>query len=137
MDDTRKPGTFQPGDKRINRRGRPKSFDALRALAQQIAHEPVGLGGMTVAEAILKRWAASNDARLQIQFMEVAFGKVPAPVELSGKDGGAIQHEDVGLTDEQRISEISAIFDKVRARQGGQAVGGEDGALEAIAGATD
>ena len=35
----RKPGTFVPGDKRINRKVRPKSFDQLRALAQMIAHE--------------------------------------------------------------------------------------------------
>ena len=30
---------FVKGDPRINRKGRPKSFDALRSLAQEIAHE--------------------------------------------------------------------------------------------------
>jgi hypothetical protein len=29
---------FAKGDKRINRKGRPKTFDALRQLAQTIAH---------------------------------------------------------------------------------------------------
>ena len=50
----------------INRKGRPKTFDALRTLAQQIAHEAAQNGGqplvinghtVTVAEAILRQWA--------------------------------------------------------------------------------
>jgi hypothetical protein len=80
---------FKKGDKRINRRGRPKSFDALRQLAQTIAHEDIS-DGMTVTEAILRKWAGSKDPRLQLQFMEVAFGKVPNPVEIGGKDGNDI-----------------------------------------------
>jgi len=82
-------GSFVKGDKRINRRGRPKSFDALRQLAQTIAHEDIS-DGMTVTEAILRKWAGSKDPRLQLQFMEVAFGKVPNPVEIGGKDGNDI-----------------------------------------------
>jgi len=77
---------FTKGDPRINRKGRPKSFDALRELAQQIAHEeaksggaPVVVGGhkATVAEMILRQWAASKNPQLQRAFIEVAFGKVP------------------------------------------------------------
>ena len=93
-------GQFKKGDPRINRKGRPKTFDALRVLAQQIAHEvaktktgdPVIIENrkVTVAEAILRKWASSSNAKLQQQFIEVAFGKVPAAVELTGKDGGAI-----------------------------------------------
>lgn len=90
---------FKKGDPRINRNGRPKSFDALRSLAQEIAHEKAKAGGntvvidghsVTVAEAILRQWAQSKNPALQQKFIEVAFGKVPQSVELTGKDGGDI-----------------------------------------------
>ena len=83
----RKPGTFQSGDPRINRKGRPKSFDALRELAQQIAHEPTQIvvdgHKVTVAEAILRQWAQSKNPQLQRAFIEVAFGKVPDKLDLT------------------------------------------------------
>jgi hypothetical protein len=91
----------------INRLGRPKSFDAFRTLAQSIAHEPaqskdkdgnlhpVTIDGKvaTNAELMLRKWFASNDARLQMHAMEVAFGKVPTPVEVGGPDGGPLTLE--------------------------------------------
>ena len=88
---------FTTGDPRINRKGRPKSFDALRELGQQIAHEEAKTGGaqlvinghvVTVAEAILRQWAQSKDPRLQMAFIEVAFGKAANKTEITGKDGG-------------------------------------------------
>ncbi len=94
-----KPGTFQKGDKRINRKGRPKSFDALRDLAQFIGHEKVEIKGkdgqptgdvMSVTEAILRSWAHSKNPQLQKAFMEIAYGKVPDRTELTGADGGAV-----------------------------------------------
>lgn len=94
---------FTKGDPRINRKGKPKNFDALRELAQQIAHEeahtqdgaPVVINGrkVTNAELVLRKWMASKDARLQMHVMEVAFGKVPQVMEHSGPDGGPIQLE--------------------------------------------
>jgi hypothetical protein len=97
----RKPGTFSKGDSRINRKGRPKSFDGLRDLAQMIAHEVATdkAGGallardghkLTVAETIMRQWAISKDTRLQIAFMEVAFGRVPTKTEVTGADGGPL-----------------------------------------------
>jgi len=71
-------------DPRINRKGRPKSFDQLRALAQAIAQEEItGKNGqkLTVAEAILRRWAASPEPTLQKAFMEYAYGKAPDKIE--------------------------------------------------------
>ena len=90
-------GPFRKGDPRINRKGRPKSFDQLRSLAQEIAHEAAKQGGqpvvidghtVTVTEAIMRQWAMSKDPRLQQKFIEVAYGQVPSVTRLEGQDGG-------------------------------------------------
>jgi len=75
---------FVKGDPRINRKGRPRSFDELRKLGQAIAHETVtDKRGerITVAEAILWSWAESKQPILQKAFIEYAFGKVPDKLE--------------------------------------------------------
>lgn len=65
---------FDKHPERINRNGRPRSFDQLRKLAQQIAHERIADGStITAAEAILRQMAHDNPER----FIEIAFGKVP------------------------------------------------------------
>jgi len=92
---------FKKNDPRINRKGRPKTFDALRTLAQQIAHEcaldsrtkqPLVISGrkVTIAEAILRGWAMSGNKKYEALFVEVAFGKVPAAVELRADIQGSI-----------------------------------------------
>lgn len=96
-----RPGQFQKGDPRINRKGRPKSFDALRELAQAIAHEEakdksgkeIVINGKlaTITEAILRKWAASGDPKLQQAFIEVAYGKTPTVTELTGKGGEPLE----------------------------------------------
>lgn len=81
---------FKKGDARINRNGRPKSFDQLRKLAQQIAHEidpDVKEENVTVVENMLRKWAKGENPQLQQAFMAYAYGKVPESHELGGKDG--------------------------------------------------
>jgi hypothetical protein len=100
--ENRKPGTFVKGDPRINRKGRPKSFDALRELAKEIAHEiakqkngePVRTRDgkpLTVTEAILRSWSSSTNPKLQQAFIEIAYGKTPAAIELTGRDGAPLE----------------------------------------------
>ncbi len=99
--ENRKPGTFTKGDPRINRKGRPKNFDALRELAQSIAHEvatksdgqPLVIDGhiVTVAEAVMRSWASSKNPQLQQAFVAYAYGKVPDKHEVTGEDGGPVK----------------------------------------------
>jgi hypothetical protein len=81
---------FKPGDKRINRDGRPATAASLSALAKRIGHEVAtkkngevltGPDGkpMTVIEAILRQWA--QNPRQQADFVDRAYGKVPQGVE--------------------------------------------------------
>jgi hypothetical protein len=88
---------FKKGDPRINRKGRPKTFDALRALTQQIVHETAVKDGkpavyddgvnpphvMTNVEAIIRKWLGSGNPQLQRAAIEIAFGKVPENLNIS------------------------------------------------------
>ena len=119
------PGQFKKGDPRINRKGRPKSFDALRRLAQQIACEVVKDPDLDApvsrVELMLREMAGSGDARKAVPFLEIAYGKVPAPVEVTGKGGGPIAT--------QQVFDHSAVASALAARsaQGGDESGDDSG----------
>jgi hypothetical protein len=78
---------FVKGDPRINRKGRPKSFDALRKLAVQIAGEQAGETELTRVQLMLKAMASSKNPRDRELFLAYAYGKPRTEVDVtSGGD---------------------------------------------------
>jgi len=78
------PSDTRFGGKRANKRnnkGRPTDVKLLRQLAQSIANENVEGSDLTVVEAMLRRWAESKSARLQIKFIVVAYGTEPSRMQ--------------------------------------------------------
>jgi hypothetical protein len=94
---------FVKGDARINRKGRPRKIDDYRALVQSILNEAAtdkagnaltaNGHAMTVIEAMTRQMIQSKNPRMAQIILEYAYGKVPAPVELSGPDGGPVLTE--------------------------------------------
>lgn len=69
-------------DPRRNLKGRPRSFDEVRALAQDLAHEDIE--GTEAIVKVLRQWRGSPEPTLQKAFVEYAFGKVPDKIEATG-----------------------------------------------------
>ena len=74
---------FKKGDKRINRKGRPKSFDKLRKLAVEIAGEQAGDTALTRVQLMLMAMASSKNPRDRELFLAYAFGKPKSEVDVT------------------------------------------------------
>ena len=77
---------FVKGDARINRRGRPKSFNQLREKVLRFLAEQADDTSGTRLDVILLELAASDPKTL----LEFGFGKVPSAVELTGNTGAPV-----------------------------------------------
>lgn len=86
---------FKKGDPRINRKGRPKNFDALRELTKNILSEVatdaegnplVAPDGhlMTTVEVVLRSMV--HDRKQRRQALEIAYGKVPEELTIHDDD---------------------------------------------------
>lgn len=86
---------FVHGDPRINRKGRPKSFDQLRRLAVLVAGEEDTVGITRVLE-MLRDMAKSKDPAKQVKFLEYAYGKPKDEVDINqtGKSEIVIRYAD-------------------------------------------
>lgn len=82
------PGNLKPfvkGDKRINRNGRPKSFDQLRKLAQRILSEAIEENDtykITRIEKMLKSMADGRSSADRQTVLAYAYGKPKETVEV-------------------------------------------------------
>jgi hypothetical protein len=104
---------FSKNDPRINRRGRPRGFDELRKLAQQIASEMVTHSSgrkITLCEAILRSWARSEEPQLQRAFMECCYGRVPEKIEATGGFQNGTQLVLYYAHERRKSSEVPAPF---------------------------
>jgi hypothetical protein len=108
---------FQKGDARINRKGRPKSFDAWRKLLQSIMDEPatdasgklIVVNGhiATNAEMFARDWMKDRKGRRD--FAANVYGKPPEKHELTGKDGEPLIPPPPAMPDEERIARMKEL----------------------------
>lgn len=77
------PHAFQPGDPRINRNGRPKSHDELRALIQDLASD-VDIDGRSRIETMLLSMFNSSQPADKANILEHGWGKVPQAHKIGG-----------------------------------------------------
>ena len=110
---------YQPGDARINRRGRPRKYDAIAQLAKEIGYEPVDIRkdglAMSRAEAILRDWFSSKNFQKQLAAMQYAFGKVPDKIQLNDERSVII----VEWEEEETMVALEELYNKANLLENG------------------
>ena len=89
---------FKPGQSG-NPKGRPKNFDALRAMARSIGVEDLPGTQWTRVEALMRAMLTSRNPADRKTYLEYAFGKVKEQIE----------HEMRGALPVQIVDYVSAI----------------------------
>jgi hypothetical protein len=71
------------------------------------------------------RTLAAPDLKANTYLVDRILGKPTAELEVSGPDGGPIEMEDRGLSDEARAERIAGLLERIRARAAGPAAAAE------------
>ena len=81
---------FQKADPRINRTGRPKTYDLIHEIAARLCAEPADLEdnpeGISQLEAIMREWLTAKNYHKQLAVIQYAFGKIPEQIEIQKKE---------------------------------------------------
>lgn len=95
-------------DPRRNTKGRPKNFDQLRKLFQEIAGEEIadGKSKETITRVYNIGRAMSSDKKLMRDFLEFTFGKVPQAVTLGNDPDNPLLPK---LSDEERLKQMKEL----------------------------
>jgi TPR repeat protein len=85
---------FIKGDSRINRKGRPRSFEAFRKLAIKIAGEQADEEDISRAVKMLRDMARSGNPADRALFLAYAYGKPKEEIENTGAVTLKVIYED-------------------------------------------
>lgn len=105
---------FVKGDPRINRGGRPKTFDKLRAMVREVLNEKIPLpnGETTRLNVMLNSMATSGAPADHKTLLEYGFGKVKDELEVSEKDiDHAIGAELAKLAHRAKAKDVGTVTD--------------------------
>ena len=112
---------FTKGDERINRKGRPKNFDAIRELFKEIMdeNEDIRKNGeiMSRFEAIARDWINSRNFQKQLAAMQYAYGKVPDKLEVNQEGNRIIVEWTDGEYEAPNSHELGVHLERVEPAQ--------------------
>ena len=81
---------FKKNDPRINRGGRPHTYDLIHEIATRLCAEPADLEdnpeGLSQLEAIMREWLTSKSFQKQLAVIQYAYGKIPEKLEIEKKE---------------------------------------------------
>jgi hypothetical protein len=107
-------GHFVKGDPRINRKGRPRTFEAFRKLAIKIAGEDADAEDVTRAVLMLREMSRSKNPADRALFLAYAYGKPRDELDITSAG------EKIGKDDTDTKLEILRKLDSIAAATGAE-----------------